>query len=198
MTPDDVLKFWFPSDPKRANALWWGKDEATDREIRDRFEDARNRAKAGELDDWAETARGRMALVILLDQMSRNMFRGDPETYAADDKAVSLVLSGLDRGHDRELPYTQRLFFYLPLEHAESLELQERCVNLTKVLAAEVAADPGADEGDHSKFASYVDYAIRHRDIVARFGRFPHRNAVLGRESTPEELAFLEQPGSSF
>jgi uncharacterized protein (DUF924 family) len=191
-TPDDVLEFWFPPDPARANKLWWGKDEQLDAEIRERFGATLATAKAGELDHWADHARGRLALIVVLDQLSRNILRGDPETYAADEHARALTLRGLELGHDRELSPTERLFFYLPLEHSESLDDQERCVALMKQLAAEV------DEDRRATFTGYIDYAIRHRDIIARFGRFPHRNAVLGRTSTPEELEFLTQPGSSF
>jgi uncharacterized protein (DUF924 family) len=193
-TPDEVLEFWFPGDRERANALWWGKDEALDAEIRERFAATLAAAKAGELDAWADTARGRIALIIVLDQFSRNLHRGDPETYAADDDARALTQAGLERGHDRELPPEQRVFFYMPLEHSEALADQQRCVELMRALAS----DPSLDESSRERFANYVDYAVRHRDIVERFGRFPHRNEVLGRESTEEEREFLTQPGSSF
>ncbi|NVB42349.1 DUF924 domain-containing protein [Pseudenhygromyxa sp. WMMC2535] len=197
-TPEDILSFWFPDDRARANALWWGKDPALDAEIRARFGQTRARAKAGELDHWARSPRGRLAVIIVLDQFSRNLFRGDPETHAADEHALTLALEGIAAGDDRALRPIERLFMYMPLEHAEALEHQERCVQLVRALADEVAAEPGVDTPRRDRFASYVDFAIRHRDIVARFGRFPHRNALLGRESTPEELAFLEQPNSSF
>lgn len=197
-TPDQVLEFWFPSDSSRANALWWGKDEALDAEVRERFDATLRDAKAGALDHWAATARGRLALIIVLDQLSRNILRGDPQTYAADDRARSLTHAGLEAGEDRELAPIERLFFYMPLEHSEELADQERCVELTRALAGEVAADPEADATRRERFANFVDFAIRHRDIVARFGRFPHRNALLGRPSTAEELAFLTEPGSSF
>ncbi|EDM77003.1 hypothetical protein PPSIR1_15920 [Plesiocystis pacifica SIR-1] len=196
--PSDVLEFWFPDDPIQADALWWGKSPETDESIRARFGDARERAKAGELDAWAEQPAGRMALIILLDQMSRNLFRGDAETYAADAKAVALCLDGLERGHDQALPFIQRLFFYMPLEHAEDLGQQERCVELVRALADAVRADPGISEAVVQRYDNFVDFAVRHRDIVARFGRFPHRNAILGRDSTAEEAEFLTQPGSSF
>lgn len=193
-TPNQVLEFWFPADQDRANALWWGKDAQLDDEVRARFGPALRAAKAGELDAWASSARGRLALIIVLDQFSRNIHRGDPETYAADDRARALTHEGLALGHDRELEPLQRVFFYLPLEHSESLADQERCVELFRALAAE----PELDEDQRELFANYLDYAVRHRDIVARFGRFPHRNEILGRTSTPEEQAFLTEPGSSF
>lgn len=197
-TPDDVLEFWFPADGARANALWWGKNPQLDAEIRERFGPTLAAAKAGQLDAWAADARGRVALIIVLDQLSRNIFRNDPRTYEADEKALALALEAIEIGHDRELPATQRLFFYMPLEHSEELEHQERCVELMRKLAADVAAEPGVDPGRREQFAGFIGYAVQHRDIVARFGRFPHRNALLGRASTAEELEFLTQPGSSF
>lgn len=196
--PDDVLEYWFPADPERAAKLWWGKDDGLDAEIRARFGATREAAKAGELDAWAEQPRGRAALIIALDQFSRNLFRGDPESFAADPKARALVHEGLARKHDRELKPIERLFFYMPLEHSEDLDEQEQCVALMRALADEVAAEPGVDQARRDRFVNFIDFAVRHRDIIARFGRFPHRNAVLGRESTPEELEFLKQPNSSF
>ena len=197
-TPDDVLEFWFPPDSTRANAMWWGKDPRLDAEIRERFGPTLAAAKAGELDGWTATARGRAALIIVLDQLSRNIFRGDPRTYEADAQACALTLAGVRLGQDRELDPMQRLFFYMPLEHSEELEHQETCVELMKGLAADVAAEAGVDPARSDRFVGFIDYAVRHRDIVARFGRFPHRNALLGRESTAEEIEFLKQPGSSF
>ena len=197
-SPQEVLEFWFPADAQRANKLWWGKDEALDAEIRARFGPLLAEAKAGKLDAWVEEPASCIALIIVLDQFSRNIHRGDPETHAADAKALALAYEGLERGHDQQLPTKQRLFFYLPLEHSEALADQERCLELVRKLAADVAADPESSEGARKMSASFINFAISHRDIVARFGRFPHRNALLGRDSTPEELEFLTQPGSSF
>jgi uncharacterized protein (DUF924 family) len=197
-TADAVLEFWFPSDNARANALWWGKDARLDAEIRERFGSTLTAAKAGQLDEWSASPRGRLALIIVLDQLSRNIHRGDAQTYEADEQARAQTLEGLARGHDRELSPIERLFFYMPLEHSEQLEHQEQCVALIRQLAADVAAEPNVEPGRRDRFAGFIDYAVRHRDIVARFGRFPHRNALLGRSSTPEELEFLRQPGSSF
>lgn len=194
----DVLEFWFPADSSRANALWWGKNPELDAEIRERFGATLSAAKAGELDPWANTAAGRLALIIVLDQLSRNILRGDPETFAADPQARALTVAGLELGHDRELRAIERLFFYLPLEHSEVLADQQRCVELMRTLAADVAAEPGVDDARRAQFESFIDYALRHQQIIARFGRFPHRNAVLGRTSTPEEIEFLTEPGSSF
>ncbi len=196
--PSEVLEFWFPSDPDRANALWWGKSSATDDEIRARFLETRGQAKAGDLDPWATEARGRLALIIVLDQMSRNLFRDDPETYAADPKALALAVEGLELGHDRALRPLERVFFYMPLEHSEERALQARNVTLFEALASDVAAEPGVDDARKRSFDNYLDFAIRHRDVVDRFGRFPHRNTILGRSSSPEEQTFLTQPNSSF
>ncbi len=198
VTPATILETWFPNDPEKANKLWWGKDPALDAELSERFGATLEAAKRGELDEWAVTAQGRLALVILLDQLSRNIYRGTPEAFAADTKARVLVHQGLAVGDDKVLKPIERLFFYLPLEHSEELADQDRCVALCREVALAVANDPEADPGRVKQFESFVDYAIRHRDIIARFGRFPHRNAVLGRASTAEELEFLAQPGSSF
>jgi uncharacterized protein (DUF924 family) len=197
-TPDDVLEFWFPADSARANKLWWGKDPRLDAEIQERFGATLAAAKVGELDAWAASARGRAALIIVLDQLSRNIFRGDARTYENDEQAVALTLEGVARGHDLEIQPIERLFFYMPLEHSEQLEQQERCIELMRQLAADVASELGVEPGRRDRFIGFIDYAVRHRDIVARFGRFPHRNALLGRASTVEEIEFLGQLGSSF
>jgi uncharacterized protein (DUF924 family) len=175
----DVLDFWF-SD--RARELWFLRDGAFDTEILDRFQGLAEAAAAGELDDWLESAKGTLALIILLDQFPRNMHRGSALAFATDAKARSAARLALDRGYDQGATDDERCFLYLPFEHSEDLADQNRSVRLFEML------------GD----ARWIDYAVRHREIVARFGRFPHRNAVLGRPSTPEEEAFLEEPQSSF
>lgn len=190
--PDDVLTTWFPSDEASAQRLWWGKDEATDAALRERYADTLAAARAGALASWTTSARGRLALIVVLDQLSRNIHRGSAEAFDADAQARALVREGLALGHDRELRPIERVFFYLPLEHSEALADQDECVSLFRALADEAPAEHAA------RFANYVDFAVKHRDIVARFGRFPHRNATLGRDSTDDELAFLRQPGSSF
>jgi uncharacterized protein (DUF924 family) len=198
MTPAELLEFWFGqvaadgTVPAERMTMWWKKDPAIDETIRARFEPVVARAAAGELDDWANTAAGRLALIISLDQFPRNIYRGEPRAFAFDARAQALCLEGLERGHDRELLPIQRTFHYLPLEHAEDRTLQQRCVELFEALQRE--ASPALAE----TFASYLDFAVQHARIIERFGRFPHRNAVLGRASTDEELAFLQQPGSSF
>ena len=196
--PAVVLEFWFGSLDERGRAdqahasRWWNKDEAFDQEIRERFSDLHAAIVEGGHQDWLDSAQGRLAYVIVLDQFSRNMFRGTGGMFAQDATALRVALEGIERGMDREVAHDQRSFFYLPLMHSEELAVQERCVQLYAAWRDEVDADlRGGVEYS-------LDFAERHRDIVQRFGRFPHRNALLGRTSTPEELAFLEQPGSSF
>ncbi len=148
---------------------------------------------AGELEaEWGATPRGRIALIIVLDQFSRHIHRGTPAAFAQDPAAQRLALAGVEQGTDRALIPAQRAFFYLPFEHAEDLALQRRGVQLFQLLATEVAP------AWRKEYTGFSDYAGHHRDIVERFGRFPHRNTVLGRASTPEETEFLKQPGSSF
>ena len=198
ITPATVLEFWFgpaAGDTVTAQAqqkLWWSKNETVDNDIHNRFGGLVETAAAGKLDDWAQDARGRLALILLFDQFPRNMYRGTPRAFAHDHLSEKLALEGIAADGDRGLRAIERVFFYLPLEHSESAELQERCVALFTALAA------GAPEADRKTFKGYVDYAVRHRDVINRFGRFPHRNKILGRASTPEETAFLKQPGSSF
>ena len=177
---DEVLDYWFaPGMAER----WYVKDPAFDAEVRARLLPLYERAVGGELVAWPASARGCLALVILLDQVPRNVFRDDPRGFASDAQALAVTKQALDRGFDRQLTQVERVFLYLPLEHCESLADQELCVTLIGAL----------DENPE-----WRDHAVRHRDIVARFGRFPHRNAALGRETTLEEAAFLELPDSSF
>ncbi len=196
--PDSILDFWFGAetgDSETAQArkkLWWSKDEAVDAEIRRRYAALVDAAAAGQHDAWLDHARGRLALILLFDQFPRNMYRDTPRAFAFDPQASRLALDGIAAGADRSLRAIERVFFYLPLEHSESAELQARCVALFTALAA------GVPESDRKTFSGYVDYAVRHRDVIHRFGRFPHRNRILGRASTPEEIEFLQQPGSSF
>jgi uncharacterized protein (DUF924 family) len=179
-TPDEVLDFWFSP---RVRPKWFVRSDELDQEIRDNFSELHARAAAGALDAWAATPRGALALAILLDQFPRNMFRGIAEAFASDPQARAVARAAIDAGLDHDLSQEERLFLYLPLEHSEDLADQERCVELMRALDEE---------------PTWLDYAVRHRDIIARFGRFPHRNAILGRVSTPEECEFLMQPGSSF
>lgn len=195
---EDLLDFWFgdvppqgPVPPERLRFWFTGGDE-TDGRIRERFENLVQRGAGGEFDSWSSSPRGRLALIVLLDQFPRNIHRKTPAAYAHDPKALELSLAGLRAGDDRSLATLEKAFFYLPLEHSEDLRMQEQSVDAFRRLLEEAPAALKAP------CESFYDYAVRHRDVIARFGRFPHRNRVLGRASTPEEEEFLTQPGSSF
>lgn len=188
-SPQDVLDFWFAPDSAER---WFARDDAFDGLIRDRYAGVLDAAARGALDHWADTPAGWLALLIVLDQFSRNIHRNDPHAWAQDAKARELALAGIGRGQDERLTSLQRVFAYLPLEHAEDPELQRQSVALFRRLLEQAVPDM------RERFESYLDYAQRHREIIARFGRFPHRNAVLGRPSTPDELAWLALPGSGF
>lgn len=177
----DVLSFWFGEDPDIVRAAWFEKDDAFDTTIVTRFGSVYDAAAIGQLDAMANTPLGCLTLVIVLDQFPRNMFRDDPRAFATDGKALDLSRTAIERGLDRTLGALQRQFLYMPFQHSEDLVTQRRSI--------ELFADTGPDG---------QEYAKRHLDIIERFDRFPHRNAILGRESTPEELAFLQQPDSSF
>lgn len=198
MAIETILEFWFGEDPddsvvaKNKSALWWSKNSDVDAEMRQRFESFVHRAAAGEFSDWQSSPRGRLALILLTDQFPRNIYRDSPNAFAYDSKALRWCIDGIDQGVDLQLRPIERVFFYLPLEHSESLEHQDRSVKLFRRLLDEVGA------GQTKVFEEYLDFAVRHRDIIARFGRFPHRNKILGREPTSDELAFLATPGSSF
>lgn len=197
----DVLAYWLSSaHPDNAGALarknlWFVKSDATDEAIRERFGTLVEEALAGRLEGWAATAPGRLALIVLLDQFPRNLFRGTPRSFAGDDQALRLALDGMALGHDRhaDLPAVARIFCYLPLEHAEDMALQER-----SVAAFQALADEDTDADTRAFLAGTLDYARRHREVIARFARFPHRNPILGRQSTAEELEYLAQPGAGF
>ena len=187
----DVLDFWFgaPGSPGRGQfrEAWFRKDPDFDNEIRRHFLEATEAAARGEHDRLQADARGTLALVILLDQFPRNLYRSQAKAFAADRKAREVADLALARGFDREFVPCERLFFYLPFEHSESLADQERSVGLFKQLAG---MEPWIDKG--------IDAAVRHQEIIQRFGRFPHRNVALGRETTEDEAEFLKGPRSSF
>jgi uncharacterized protein (DUF924 family) len=197
-TIDSILTYWFGVDPDRAALakeradLWWSKNSEVDKEIRQRFESSVQLAGEGKLNPWLVQPRGRLALIIFTDQFPRNIYRDSPRAFALDAKALDWSLAGIELGLDRALRPIERVFFYLPLEHSERLAHQNRSVRMFSELV------PTADSDQREIFEQYLNFAILHRDIVARFGRFPHRNRILGRPSTPEELYFLCQPGSSF
>ncbi len=173
----DLLDFWWRAGPAR----WFAKDEAFDAELKRRFGDLHAQASAGGCESWRETAAGRLALILLLDQLSRNLNRGSPAAFANDAAARALAAITLESGDDRAYPTEVRSFFYLPFMHSEDIADQERCVDLCRL---------------NSPRDTYA-YALEHLDIIRRFGRFPHRNAVLGRETTPAEAAYLESGGFS-
>ena len=186
-----VFDFWFLPSPGQDAAAprreWFQKDEAFDREIARRFGAQIDEALAGGLHAWdAEGAQGTLARILVLDQFCRNVHRGTPLAFAGDHQALRAALDMVDAEQDLELPPLQRAFVYLPFEHAEDMAMQERAVALF------------ARMEDSNGIAGMLDYARRHREVIGRFGRFPHRNAVLGRASTPEETEFLKQPGSGF
>lgn len=195
---DNILDFWFGAAQDDAEVaqtqetLWWKGLPETDRLIEQRFGKLRRKAIAGELDVWLPGSTGRLAAILLVDQFSRNIGRGKPEAFAHDALARGWCLDGLALRADRELRFIERVFFYLPLEHSESRKDQAQSVSLYEALVRDVPAELRV------VFEYYAGFARAHRDVIERFGRFPHRNAVLGRTSTAEELGFLQQPGSSF
>ena len=173
--PEAVLSFWREAGPKR----WFAQDSAFDAQVRERFLATHEAAAAGQLSAWQDTAEGALALVIALDQFPRNMFRGTARAFSTDPLALAAARGAIGRGFDLKTPMPERNFFYLPFEHSENLTDQNRCVALTEAT------------GD----VELVKWAKMHQDVIRRFGRFPHRNAALGRVSTPEEIAFLEDGG---
>jgi uncharacterized protein (DUF924 family) len=178
----EILDFWF-GDQGQQRPEWFRKDEAFDTSIRQRFGSLVERALAGErLDANDDAAHSALARVLLLDQFTRNIYRGTPRAFAGDALALTTARAMVARGEDVELSTLQRVFVYLPFEHAEDLAMQHESLRLFEQL------------GD----AGFLDYARRHAVVVERFGRFPHRNAILGRISTPEEIEYLKQPGSGF
>lgn len=185
-----VLDFWFGSpesvDYGKERSLWFTKKTAFDKEISDRFLSDYEQATRGELDHLQDSPHGCLTLVLLLDQFPRNMFRGTPKSFATDPKALSVAQSAVNRKCDRALLPVQRWFIYLPFEHSENFADQERSVELFATLA------------DDPDSVNTIDYALRHKAVIERFGRFPHRNQILGRETTPAEAEYLKQPGSSF
>ena len=195
---EEVLEFWFGTNQddgavcEEKSPLWWAKNENIDQAIAGRFGPLVRSAAERELSAWTSTPRGRLALIILLDQFTRNIYRDTPQAFAQDSYARRLCLEGVEIGDDQKLKLIERVFFYLPLEHAESLELQEKCLGHFEELLR--SSPPSSRE----EFSSFLDFATRHRDVIAKFGRFPHRNVILDRTSTREEVEFLRRPGSSF
>jgi uncharacterized protein (DUF924 family) len=193
-----LLDWWFGTSGSakevaaQKGKLWFGKRDSQDLEARERFGEWVEQALAGGLTDWAQRPEGWLALVLLLDQLPRMIFRDSPKAFSGDLRAQKLVAQGIAADFDRQLKPIQRVFIYLVFEHCENLAVQNEAVSRFIDLVAE------QPEGERAVFADNLDYAERHRKVIARFGRFPHRNAVLGRESTAEELEFLAGPGSRF
>ncbi|MBS3928605.1 MAG: DUF924 family protein [Sphingomonadales bacterium] len=180
VSPAEVIAFWRDAGP----AKWYAKDPAFDAAIAARFGEAHHQAARGELAVWEADSEGALALLLLLDQFPRNMFRGSAHSFATDPLARRITHKALDAGLDRQCGADLRVFFYLPLEHSEALADQNRCVELCDAL-------------DATSGSEWARWARLHRDIIVRFGRFPHRNAALGRQTTAEEQAFLEEGGFS-
>ena len=192
MTAQDVLDFWFlpPNDPGygKARPEWFRKDPAFDARIRERFGSLIGQALAGGLREWdMQGPQGALARILVLDQFTRNAFREAPESFAGDTLALAAAQALVDSGDERQLEPFQRAFVYMPYEHAEDARMQQCAVDLFARLTAE-----------HEGFTEMLDYAHRHRGVIARFGRFPHRNPILGRASTADELHYLGQPGAGF
>lgn len=185
-TTKEVLQFWFGATPGERRKEWFVKDAAFDEEIRTRFLALYESAAAGSLAGWAEAAQGALALIVVADQFPRNMFRGSGLAFATDPLALKTAKRAIASGWDTSMLPVERMFVYLPFEHSESLAEQDRSVELFSPLTA------------FPETADAAEYSERHRAIVKRFGRFPHRNAALGRPSTPGETEFLGQPGSGF
>lgn len=175
----DILNFWFEEIDR---AQWWKKDDKFDQYIRSRFSDIHAQAVRCELFAWRDTARGRLAEIIVLDQFSRNMFRGSPKAFAQDAMALTLAQEAISRKMDLQLSDIEKGFMYIPYMHSESLVIHETAEKIYRRYGIK----------------SNLDYELKHKRILERFGRFPHRNKILGRMSTPEEIAFLKEPGSSF
>ncbi len=207
MEVQTILEYWFGEEVSNDNSnhprsaqeisqqkskLWWSKDAAVDSDIHQRFEPTLKALLTGHYSSWFETPQGRLAAIIVLDQFSRNMYRTHAQAFSQDSLALYWALQGIRQGDDKKLTPLQRVFFYLPLEHCEQLNMQ----NLAIEKFEQLAADAPASFADLAK--GFVSFAHQHQEVIARFGRFPHRNALLNRQSTPEELEYLAQPGSGF
>ncbi|MBF0380777.1 MAG: DUF924 domain-containing protein [Magnetococcales bacterium] len=183
---NSVISFWFGERDSEIfgqfRQEWFKKSAEFDGEIRDKFSQLHQQANSGELDDWQSQPEGALALIIILDQFSRNMFRNSPEAFASDPQALTIAKKAIEASFHNKVHPVMRPFFFLPLEHSEKLEDQQQCVSLF----------------EQSVDKNGLTWAIKHLEIIQRFGRFPHRNSVLGRTSSPEEEEFLQQPGSSF
>ena len=179
MSPQNIIQFWFEEIDKK---LWFAKNDDFDQELRTRFGDLYHRTVQGENYLWRETAEGRLAEILILDQFSRNMFRDKPESFASDNLALVLAQEAVARGDDQRLPPEYRSFMYMPYMHSESALIHKEAVRLFSQKGLEYN----------------LDFELRHKAIIDRFGRYPHRNKILGRTSTHEEIEFLKTAGSGF
>jgi uncharacterized protein (DUF924 family) len=185
-SPREVLGFWYAD---RCRQLWFEKQVAFDEEIRARFGPLVHEAQMGGLDAWRASADGALALLLLLDQFARNIHRGSAKAFLGDPRAREVAAEAIARGFDKTYPFPDRIFFYLPFEHCETMANQDRFIA--------ILAD-GVREFGEDVCGEFLEYGHKHRNIIKRFGRFPHRNAALGRETTEEEAEFLKGPNSSF
>lgn len=191
-TINAILDFWFGKLDEQGlcaesqHALWFKSSGLTDQHCRDHYGEYVSQAIAGELDHWTDSDSGLIALILLLDQFTRNIYRDSAQAFSGDSRALDLAQRTIIAGHHQRLPAIHQVFLYLPLEHSEDLEVQEECVELFDELAGVTG---------HEMFAGFSRYAVAHRDVIAQFGRFPHRNRLLGRESTALELDYLDTHG---
>ena len=179
MSPDDIIEFWFEEIDQ---SLWWKKDESFDQQIIERFSHIHHQVAKGELFEWHFTPKGALAEIIILDQFSRNMFRDAARAFAYDGMALILSQEAIAAEFDRELSAEENSFLFMPFMHSESRQIHELALKLY----------------ERNEIPSSLEFEIKHKTIIDRFGRYPHRNAILGRESTAEEIEFLKQPGSEF
>ena len=196
--PNTVLAFWFgtaeeiESGTTNRRHIWFGGDEAVDREIEQKFGALPPQALKRQLDDWRDSPRSNLALVLVLDQFTRNLYRGTPESFAYDDYALEVARAAIARGDDQTLLPIEAMFLFMPYEHSENIDDQLRCVELFDQLIDRAPPDV------RERIASFRSYAVRHLEVIKRFGRFPHRNVILGRDTTDEEKEYLESGGDTF
>lgn len=190
--PEELLEFWFGNGQEDRSALWFGSSAETDAICRTRFGDTWHAAVAGDVDAWKAAPRSNLAWVVLIDQLSRNLHRGSAAAFAHDALALEAAAAAVHRGDEAHLSPVERVFLYLPFEHSESLADQDECVRLFRGLLD--AFPPEQRE----RAEMFLAFAEKHREVIRQFGRYPHRNAVLGRTSTPEEIAYLEGGGARF
>jgi uncharacterized protein (DUF924 family) len=195
-----ILSFWFGNlndgevPPEELSRMWWAKELRTDEYIRQNFETDLIDASEGGLREWEKTPLGTLALIILLDQFSRNIYRDTPRAFSQDTLALEIAMSGIEKGFDKGLHPVMKVFFYMPFMHSENPEMQKKSLSLFMALERDFTSPPALAR----VLSTNRDYAERHYTTITRFGRYPHRNRILGRKSTPEEIEFLKEPGSSF